>query len=148
VFADTSFLYALYRPQKDSARAEEIVSGSTEPVQVSNFVLLEFRQSVRLQAFRFASDRTQGFASEVGRRMVRALEENLERGFFALGEVEWPDVISLTERISASVTMKEGLRLVDILHVATAVHLGATGFLTFDLRQKKLALREGLKVPV
>jgi predicted nucleic acid-binding protein len=36
----------------------------------------------------------------------------------------------------------------DILHVATAIELGAKEFLTFDANQKKLAEAEGLLVPV
>ncbi len=35
-----------------------------------------------------------------------------------------------------------------VLHVATAVHLGAKEFLTFDRRQKKLAELIGLNVPL
>jgi len=35
----------------------------------------------------------------------------------------------------------------DILHVATAIELGAKEFLTFDTDQKKLAEAEGLLVP-
>ena len=36
----------------------------------------------------------------------------------------------------------------DVLHIATALHLGAREFLTFDRNQKKLAEAEGLKVPL
>ena len=36
----------------------------------------------------------------------------------------------------------------DILHVATAIELGAKEFLTFDGNQKKLAEAEGLVVPL
>jgi len=35
---------------------------------------------------------------------------------------------------------------VDVLHVATALHLGAREFLTFDANQRKLAAAEKLKV--
>jgi hypothetical protein len=38
--------------------------------------------------------------------------------------------------------------LFDILHVAAALKLGATEFLTFDGNQKKLAESEGLRVPL
>jgi predicted nucleic acid-binding protein len=34
------------------------------------------------------------------------------------------------------------------LHVATALHLGAEEFLTFDANQKRLAVAEGLTVRV
>jgi predicted nucleic acid-binding protein len=36
----------------------------------------------------------------------------------------------------------------DILHVATAVELGAKEFLTFDGNQRKLAEAEGMIVPL
>jgi hypothetical protein len=42
----------------------------------------------------------------------------------------------------------EGYRGFEVLHVATALHLGVTEFLTFDGNQKKLAEAEGLLVPV
>lgn len=41
-----------------------------------------------------------------------------------------------------------GHRLADILHVATALHLGVGEFLTFDANQRRLAVSEGLVVPV
>ena len=45
-------------------------------------------------------------------------------------------------------TLTSGHRLADILHVATALHLGVSEFLTFDGNQKKLAEAEGLAMPV
>jgi predicted nucleic acid-binding protein len=42
--------------------------------------------------------------------------------------------------------MSGGHRSLDILHVATALHLGALEFLTFDTNQRKLAAAEKLKV--
>ena len=48
----------------------------------------------------------------------------------------------------AAHTESRGHRLADILHVATAIHLGAEEFLTFDSKQKRLAEAEGMTVPV
>jgi predicted nucleic acid-binding protein len=42
--------------------------------------------------------------------------------------------------------MTGGHRSLDVLHVATALHLGAREFLTFDANQRKLATAEKLKV--
>jgi predicted nucleic acid-binding protein len=42
--------------------------------------------------------------------------------------------------------MTGGHRSLDVLHVATALHLGAREFLTFDTNQRKLAAAEKLKV--
>jgi hypothetical protein len=62
--------------------------------------------------------------------------------------VEWADVASIAERLSAQYTWTEGYRGFDVIRVATALHLGASEFLTFDAKQKKLANAEGLVVPL
>ena len=49
---------------------------------------------------------------------------------------------------SHSHTTSGGHRTLDVLHIATAVHLGAERFLTFDVRQKSLAKHEGLLTPL
>ena len=46
-FPDTSFLFALYRPQDNSPVARKYYGTMTEPVHVSGLLLYEFRQSVR-----------------------------------------------------------------------------------------------------
>ncbi|MBM4156595.1 MAG: type II toxin-antitoxin system VapC family toxin [Lentisphaerae bacterium] len=43
-------------------------------------------------------------------------------------------------------TPRMGCRTLDILHVACALQLKPTEFLTFDHRQRKLAAHAGLKV--
>ena len=43
-------------------------------------------------------------------------------------------------------TIKEGYRSFDLLHVATALHLAAKEFLTFDEKQGKLVAAAGLAV--
>jgi predicted nucleic acid-binding protein len=61
--------------------------------------------------------------------------------------VEWADIASIAARLSAQYTWTEGYRGFDILHVASALHLGVTEFLSFDTGQRKLAAAEGLKLP-
>ncbi len=56
-------------------------------------------------------------------------------------------VLGLASTYSRQRTAQGGNRTLDILHVATAVHLRAAEFLTFDARQQKLARQAGLKVP-
>lgn len=57
-------------------------------------------------------------------------------------------VHQLAEELSGRHTEQRGHRRADILHVATAVHLGAAEFLTFDANQKLLAEAEGLAATV
>jgi predicted nucleic acid-binding protein len=61
---------------------------------------------------------------------------------------DWADVHRIAEELSAKHTVASGHRLADILHVATAIHLGAEQFLTFDTNQRFLAEAEGMSVPL
>ena len=147
-FTDTSFLCALFREQDNSERAFTFMEELSGQVIVSTLVLWEFRQSARFQVFRYRKDRTKGFSRREADRMLNALAANLEAEALILEPVEWPDVHSLAERLSAKYTMNSGHRPMDILHLAAAKHLRFSQFLTFDGNQRTLAEAEGLTVPV
>lgn len=134
VFPDTSFLCALYVRQVTSERAIAWLEPQAAPLSVSSLLLYEFRQSVQFQIFRHEKDRRQGYRRAQGQA--------------ALAAVEWADVHQQAERLALQYTRKQGHRSFDILHVATALHLGVSHFLTFDANQKRLAEAEGLRVPV
>ena len=147
-FTDTSFLCALYREQDNSERADAFMEAFEGEIIVSSLVLWEFRQSARLQVYRYQSDRTKGFSKSEAERMLGVLGANVKAGGLTLATVEWPDVHSIAETLSATYTIKGGHRAMDIIHLATTKHLGVKRFLTFDGNQKTLAEAEGLVVPV
>lgn len=147
-FPDTSFLCALYRTQVNSPCADQVMGGLRGPLGVSSLLLLEFRQSVRLQIRLHLNDRSKGFSQKEGQQLLNDLQSDLNTGLLAPTPVDWAAVHQRAEALSVAHTLADGHRLVDILHVATALQLGATEFLTFDLNQKKLAEAEGLVVPV
>jgi predicted nucleic acid-binding protein len=103
---------------------------------------------VRLQIRLHLIDRTKGFQQAEGRQMLNDLQIDLNAGLLAPLPVDWSAVHQRAEALSAAHTIAAGHRLADILHVATALHLGVTEFLTFDANQKTLAEAEGLVVPV
>jgi predicted nucleic acid-binding protein len=115
----------------------------TEPLHVSSLLLGEFRQSVRFQIFRHSRDHTQGYSRKTGLGALEKLQSNLESGALVVAPAEWADVFSITERISAKHTIGGGHRFIDLLHVATALHLGAVEFLSCDANQRRLATAEG-----
>jgi len=127
-------------------KADALLARYKEPFVISSLVAFEFRQSVRLQTFRFSNDRTQGFSKHESARMLAKFELNITLGIVEFVPVNWPDVHSLAERLSAQYTPTGGHRTLDVLHVATAVHSGAKTFITFDEKQAALAKSEGLKV--
>ncbi len=147
VFADTSVLCGLLHEQDNSREADTLLAEAGKVITLSTLVVFEFKQSTRLQTFRFDSDRTQGWAERETGRMLAQFDSNVDAGAFVFAEVDWADVHSLAERLSAAHTRREGHRTLDVLHVATAVHLRAEKFLTLDGGQAALARAAGLKVP-
>jgi predicted nucleic acid-binding protein len=145
-YPDTSFLCALYVRQSTSVAAISHYQGMKEPLCVSALLLGEFRQSVRFQIFRHSKDSTQGYPRKTGLEALATLQSNIDAGALLVIPAEWADVLSIAERISAKHTMAGGHRFVDILHVATALNMGANQFLSFDSNQRRLATSEGLIV--
>lgn len=148
VFPDTSFLCGLYVPQSTSVRAIAFMGHQKAALEVSSLLLYEFRQSVQFQVFRHSKDRTKGYPHTVAQAALAALQSDVKAGALHLAAVEWADVHQQAEHLSLQHTRSGGHRTVDILHVATALHLGASEFLTFDANQKKLAEAKGLVVPL
>ena len=146
-FPDTSFLCALYRPQMNSQRAANHVAEMPEPLHVASPLLFEFRQSARWQSWLHAKDASKGFPQAASQTMLSRLQANIAAGAVVIAPVDWADIVSVGERLSAQHTWTKGYRGFDILHVATALHLGVAEFLTFDAKQKQLAEAEGLIVP-
>jgi predicted nucleic acid-binding protein len=146
-YPDTSFLCALYRPQSNSEGAARFFGSMKGPLSVSSVLLFEFRQSLRLQAFLHSKDRTKGFSNRESLAVLEALERNLSEGFLRVVPLDLADVMNRAEYLSSRHTRREGARGFDILHVASALHLGVAEFLTYDLGQKRMALAESLIVP-
>jgi predicted nucleic acid-binding protein len=146
VYPDTSFLCALYREQDNSARADAVYHKLGAPLPVTALVLFEFRQSVRLQTFLHRKDAAKGYAEREGTQMLADLQSDLAENRLQIRDVDWAIVIDTAETLSSQQTGAGGYRAFDVLHVATAIELGATEFLTFDSRQAALARGAGLKV--
>ncbi len=146
-YPDTSFLCASYREQENSHLADRWNEGESDPLPVSSLLLLEFRQSVRFHIRLFIKDRSKGFPKTEGTAMLRAIQSDLANDVFQMVSPDWADVHRIAEELSAKHTESGGHRFADILHVATALHLGAETFLTFDSNQKLLAEAEGMEIP-
>jgi predicted nucleic acid-binding protein len=144
VFADTSFLCSLYREDGHLAAASALLR-SCGGALVSSLGVFELRQSIRLQTHRFNNDRTQGFPARVAEEMLKNLDSDLGDGVLEVAGVDWVAVHALAEQISAEHTAGGGHRTLDVLHVATALHAGATHLYTFDGNQSRLAKKTGLK---
>jgi predicted nucleic acid-binding protein len=111
-------------------------------------LLFEFRQSIQFKLYRYSKDHNQGYSSKVGLAALSLLKSDSKMGVFRQMSVDWADVHAIAERLAFQYTQHAGHTSFDMLHIATALHLGVTGFLTFDDNQRKLAESEGLTVSI
>ena len=87
-----------------------------------------------------------GFVSpSVHKAALAALDDDFAQGRLVLADVSWRVALRLADEISRKRTPALACRMLDILHVASALTLERRHFLTFDARQRKLAQAMGLK---
>ena len=140
-YADTGFLCSLYAPDAHTQRVVARMRRQTLPLPFTWLHQIELRNALRLRVFRREITMVQREAS------LNMMLADLAAGVLAVAAPAMADVMTEAERLSAVHSEKLGTRSLDILHVASAVVLGSTSFLTFDRRQAALARVSGLKVP-
>ena len=140
IYPDTSFLFSLYVEEESSSLAEEYAEKMDGPLSFTPFHRLELRTALRLRVFR-----KELTLAEL-QLALRRSEEHVLDGFLQHTPLTWPDALREAEMIGAAHLIETGARSGDLLHVASAVILGAKEFVTFDQRQNDLARRAGLKV--
>jgi predicted nucleic acid-binding protein len=143
-YPDTSFLYGFYLQQTNSRLAAAHAETMREPLQTTELLRYEFRQSLRFQVWRRAANPREGVAQMDADAALNQLEADLLSGVAVLAPCDLLEVLRRAEDLSKGHTIREGCRSFDILHVATALHLGAKEFLSFDDQQRKLATAAGL----
>jgi len=142
IACDTSFLFSLYGNDVHSPKAVAWVAQNTRALFLNSLTHFEFGNALRFSEFRkiipvgSAALYWAGFEAATAQGRLIVATSNLA------------DVVDEAKRLSSIRTLTGGHRGFDILHVASALKLNATHFLTFDANQKQLAEAEGLVVPV
>lgn len=140
IYADTSFIIAIYLPEAGSAQAIKWMSGPRDPLPCTPLHRHELRTGIRQRAFR---------AEITSAQLAAALAEidgDLESDVLAHVPIPWTDSFREAERISATRGTEIQMRSLDLLHVGIALSLQAKTFLTFDVRQAEIAKAAGLRV--
>ena len=120
----------------------------SEPLYFTRLLEFEFLQAIELQVWLHSADRKKGYSRREADQMLEDWESDIALGLNKLVPYDSDAVLRLAGVYSKKRTAQGGHRSLDILHVATAVHLGAKEFLTFDGRQRALASHAGLKLPL
>lgn len=139
VYADTSFLFSLYAQDANTAKAAALAARLGSALVLTALQRHELRNAFRLAVFR--GDMTPAQC----RTLLETVEADTRAGVLVATPVSWAEVHERAEALSSAHTSRLGTRAADVLHVAAAAALGAEEFLTFDLRQRALAARAGMK---
>lgn len=120
--------------------AQALVHAGAAPFPFTGLHLLELRNALALGVFRriLTLAQVKSAWSDV--------ERDLRSGRLIFQTVNWMPVYRAAARWAALHGPTIGCRSVDVLHVTLARKLRAREFLTFDARQKSLALALGMIV--
>ena len=139
---DTSFLFSLYGNDAHSQIAVEWVRQRQQALHLNALSHFELGNALRFSEFRKA------ISAGVAAHYWAGFEAAIAQGRLIVATCNLADVVDEAKRLSALHTLSGGHRGFDILHVASALTMNASHFLTFDENQKSLAETEGLIVPV
>ena len=150
-YADTNFLTSLYLPRVHLAEAQRILADflrrHDEALPFTPLHRLEFRNAIRLAVFRRADPGEISLDQAAARRVLAEHEADLnERVFIEHKPIDWTEALRQAEVLSKAHTEDWGFRSLDLLHVGTALSLGAEEIFTFDRAAARLAKSAGLTV--
>jgi predicted nucleic acid-binding protein len=139
-YVDPSALRSIYVHDDRSMRFckwRQKVGGS---LPVTRFGRVEIVNSVKLAAHR------ELISSAQAEQAIADFEEDFRSGALFVVDALWRRTLDLATTLSDRHTAKTGTRTLDVLHVASAITLGATHFVTYDERQRSLAKIVGLRL--
>ena len=137
-YADTSFLFSLYVPDAHTATASAIMQRTTLPILSSELGEFEFTIAICGRVF------TKDLDPQDVQRLLDLFSRDIAAGIVHLTPVS-NAVFARGKQVARSHTSRLGAKGLDVLHVASALVLGADVFYTFDRRQRMLATAVGLK---
>lgn len=142
ICCDTSFLISVYGNDANTDRAHSYLKKNRVPITVSLLNEFELANALRLAEFRKL------IPSGHGEILLRGYHQDLEEGRIVEYPCNLAALFKQAHRLSQDHTCREGHRGFDILHIAAALEIEATVFLTFDRMQSKLAKAVKLEIPI
>jgi predicted nucleic acid-binding protein len=130
----------LYYPEEKSESLIAHLRRRPLPLLITWLHEVEFTNGLQLKLFRKEAPAAAVAAT------LDALRADGESGVLHRAQPSWPAVFATTLRLSTEHSRALGTRTLDLLHVAAALTLQTTEFVTGDARQARAAVKEGLKV--
>ncbi len=138
-YVDPSALLKLYVHQPESAAMNAWRGRNRGALAMTHHGRAEIVNGICLAAFR------RDISVDAMADALASFDEDLAAGRYVQADLLWRSALRRAGELSRAHTPKLGCRSLDVLHVASALELGRRHFLTFDLRQRRLARAVGLK---
>jgi predicted nucleic acid-binding protein len=140
VYVDTSVIVKLYIKEDYSRETSDWLKANNEAIPLTRFHELELINAIHLKQFRAE------ISAEIVSLVISKLDEHEKKGVYYRPQLNWPNIFSHAIDLSKNHSKILGTRLLDIIHVASALAIKADRFLTLDERQSELASLAGLKI--
>lgn len=138
--ADSSLIVALYLNEADSTRADAACVSVAPPVRLTDWHRVEIAN-----AFQRAVKNAR-INPKQATFLWQDFTDDVALGRFEIVQVDHAAVLARTLMLTQKHTARSGTRSLDLIHIASALEMGATDFLSFDYRQRDAAQAEGLQV--
>lgn len=151
IFADTNFFTSVWLDLEFTDSATSLMTGlqaGGETLPVTRLIRMEFTNALQ----RFVFEAKHGsqilrMSQEVAMLTRARFDEELAAGeLLRWSPIPEDELEEAFEMLSYRHTARHGFRTYDLLHVASALLLGCDTFWSFDVKARKLAKLEGMKV--
>ena len=139
LYLDTSALLKLYVREAGSEWVQQEIESQDEPLPLWEIQEMELHNALMLKVFRGE------LSEEDATRQIDLLRGRKVKGLYYVPEIRRAQLMGDFRKLSA-LTSELGCRTMDILHVACALQLKPSRFISFDNRQLGLAHKAGLSV--
>lgn len=139
LYLDTSALLKLYIREQESESVQSTISAQSHPLPIWEIQEAELVNALRLKVF------WKDITSQQAEQQIELFQDRRKRKLYFFPEMDRISLMTRFQELSKS-TPTLGCRTMDILHVACALEIGATQFISFDQRQNILASQAGLIV--
>jgi predicted nucleic acid-binding protein len=139
-YIDTSVIVKLYSLEAHSFEVSNWIKKNKEAIPLTNLHKLEFTNAIYLKQFR------EEISPDQASLILSRFDRHQSEGVYYYPQLNWVNIWEKSLELSGKYTMTNGSRSLDILHVASALAINFTEFVTFDSFQAELAQKAGLRV--
>ena len=139
LYLDTNALLKLYIREQGSELVQSRVASQEHPLPIWEIQKAEPINALRLKVF------WKEITLEQAETQIALFENRFKRGLHVFPKIDRDSLMKCVFRFGAETPLL-GCRTMDILHVACALEIGASEFLSCDQRQNAIATCAGLKL--